>query len=672
MSEKCFCHFNGYQVKDATARKAAEQLAADQTAIKSNVEKFKLENAANHETIETAQKNLQSEQATLKKRVDNLAALPTGQGTAENAELLDIRIGADGKTYTSAGEAVRTQFANHTDILDVLKNPVDLHWNVGKCWDEATGTIASSSNTACTDMIGCHPGDYVINATVLRDVNGVALTKYLYLFADGKFISRQSMGTYEKITIPAGINGFGINLGRPLSSGVVFTQEDVERYARFEFCLKGATADDFKNFKNEFLYEAEWTPSKGVFVGNYAIGEQINLATATMGSSYYKYTLIPCKSGEKFSITTTGGGGPRCHAFLDENGILLEKGADNVTLDHKIVTAPAEATLLIVNCSSSTPGRIVRLGTTNGEIMQRIPVYANIAEMAARFTEKDGICFVVKDDSKYCQSYRGNYYKYSPAMKCDEEPLENGGYAHLIIPEFVPMKSNEECIDHILTVGKSYMGKGVTYKSNGGPFCNDVQYLEGIQCSQFANAILQGLTYENSRLHTKALSDNVMIDGGCKWMNIPEYTDDPSGCLGANQLAHFAAAHGWFVETYKLKDVQPGDLVFFGRKGSYGDSGKQYDEVNWKGINHVSVCVARVGKKTLFIDGGAIGNVNNLTSPDDYRIDENDAVHFQTVLDDEADFNNGTEFMVGFARFPMYFRNRSAAESETISEYLGN
>ena len=41
-------------------------------------------------------------------KLNNLIA----SGTPDGAEVVDIRVGANGKTYTSAGEAVRTQFAN--------------------------------------------------------------------------------------------------------------------------------------------------------------------------------------------------------------------------------------------------------------------------------------------------------------------------------------------------------------------------------------------------------------------------------------------------------------------------------------------------------------------------------------------------------------------------------
>lgn len=53
----------------------------------------------------------------LKAQVKNLTANP-GSATEGNAELLDIRVGADGRTYDTAGEAVRTQFTNVDNYLN--------------------------------------------------------------------------------------------------------------------------------------------------------------------------------------------------------------------------------------------------------------------------------------------------------------------------------------------------------------------------------------------------------------------------------------------------------------------------------------------------------------------------------------------------------------------------
>ena len=54
------------------------------------------------------------ELAVERARIDNLVA----GGTADDAEVVDIRVGADGKTYASAGTSVREQFGNVHSIID--------------------------------------------------------------------------------------------------------------------------------------------------------------------------------------------------------------------------------------------------------------------------------------------------------------------------------------------------------------------------------------------------------------------------------------------------------------------------------------------------------------------------------------------------------------------------
>lgn len=58
---------------------------------------------------------------TLKARVDNLTQTPAGS-TEGNAELLDIRVGADGKTYPTAGDAVREQTNSLKEDIGDLEN----------------------------------------------------------------------------------------------------------------------------------------------------------------------------------------------------------------------------------------------------------------------------------------------------------------------------------------------------------------------------------------------------------------------------------------------------------------------------------------------------------------------------------------------------------------------
>lgn len=141
-----------------------------------------------------------------RKRIDNLAKLPSGS-TAGDAELMDIRVGADGVTYPTAGDAVRKQL--HIAANDQRLNGYNgsttfashAVWIVGGMMSAQPTT---HKNRIMTQNILCF--DRVIT---IKIAEGFRIGVH-YVTSEGEFVSdsnwqqtiyKVAAGTYFKIVV---------------------------------------------------------------------------------------------------------------------------------------------------------------------------------------------------------------------------------------------------------------------------------------------------------------------------------------------------------------------------------------------------------------------------------------------------------------------------------------
>lgn len=89
----------------------------DDTPTENHAEPYTVTSEGIKQAIEQVSSQLENDIGVQAARIDNIIALPDGSTTAD-AELTDIRIGANGKTYSSAGDAVRGQVDDLYNALD--------------------------------------------------------------------------------------------------------------------------------------------------------------------------------------------------------------------------------------------------------------------------------------------------------------------------------------------------------------------------------------------------------------------------------------------------------------------------------------------------------------------------------------------------------------------------
>ena len=148
----------------------ATETSARQTAISA-------EASARQAADTTLQNNINVEKA----RINQIASLPSGSTTGD-AELIDIRVGADGVTYSSAGTAVRTQFTARTNAS---KTASPENWfNPDTCTKDTTYDKNSGDTTTFASW---YLSDYIKVPDVAKGVtalNYVILNGSTYRMSD--------------------------------------------------------------------------------------------------------------------------------------------------------------------------------------------------------------------------------------------------------------------------------------------------------------------------------------------------------------------------------------------------------------------------------------------------------------------------------------------------------
>ena len=144
-----------------------------------------------------------------RKRIDSFVSLPEGSTTGD-AELIDGRVGADGKTYENIGNAIREQFKKVNKTTDdMLKSfntkIVDLDVTLLDNWIEVSGASSDYNNWKHVEISNLKEND----AFILKCRVGINLRAYVIKNSDGvvtRVYDREDYGLYHDYDLEVIIN----------------------------------------------------------------------------------------------------------------------------------------------------------------------------------------------------------------------------------------------------------------------------------------------------------------------------------------------------------------------------------------------------------------------------------------------------------------------------------
>lgn len=293
-----------------------------------------------------------TENAAMQAQINELIA-PTGEAP-NPAEVVDARVGYDGTTYTSLGEAVRTQAENNHVYTTNVKNIVDqLALNMafekripyssesGKYWD-VSGSVAvkgSLSGWYAVNPVAVTPGDIM----KVTNRQGASHRTRIWAIVDSAYNILAKAEDYFTTSTHIYNEVFYVPDGAAYL--LITTSADIADQFGIRKLLTTYTVIE-KNIP--FVSEKSW-------YWNVETGKAVK--TYFGGSSYRAGSVIPVKEGEYYIITGRQGGTHRTRIWMacdDALNIIAQADDFYSSAEHTLyVTIPAGATRLMVSSFGS-------------------------------------------------------------------------------------------------------------------------------------------------------------------------------------------------------------------------------------------------------------------------------------------------------------------------------
>ena len=364
--------------------------------------------------------------ATTNTRIDNIIALPDGATTAD-AELIDIRVGADGTLYESAGDAVRGQVnLLNNDISELSNNFIrtnnllDLeNVTIGLLKNDGT-IITSYTNYFTTEYIKVNEGDvirlqYNVNST--RFDSGTAGSTVLYDFARIGLYDDSGIINYledlRTLTIPNGVTKVRVSLSiinTPFNSVSIINSSSSTILPYEEYGYKSIREDMIpQSFYDDFIIAPRQTTffhkSKNLIDPDKCVdGYYVNQLNGNFASNenYRRSDYVGIEAGLDYSINL---GNEFRYALYDVDKQYIDgEYVENTT--KKVITAPYNAAFIAVSATISTNKYEWQIAQSSN-IDETIEPYNNI------YIDPQYVKITEKTDKSFYERYEGTENSYT-------------------------------------------------------------------------------------------------------------------------------------------------------------------------------------------------------------------------------------------------------------------
>lgn len=523
-----------------------------------------------------------------------------------DSEVQNIRVGDDGVTYTSAGDAVRTQFSNVKSAIDKMAYQVvgKNKWNSGNLrvgW-YGNNQFYSNANMRSTWAIPVSEGDIVTvsyldehDETKLANIYGLAI-----MDADNTIISTPttSGNTY---TVPSGVDyvgvsvrteTYGMNVQVELTSDGTFTtyepytvtpilKNDVVipevQGARGDYDSLGDRLDALSLLEKNSVTFNLFDFSKAVDGFLNSSGET-GTTPATTSSTYVTSDYIEASQGDVFigsakgvlighdNLATIG-----YFAEYDENKALLRYDSTNAT---KVVT---NANTKYVRCSIryasyNAPLKIEKNKYGLYTTYQNYGIKRNIDIPTFAFIPKYIYCAVGRTIEVYNEQVCLNADKYNIQWICDVGSALKRKFSITGTNEMLSSRTDSQ-----LSLGQYRLFLNIYDDENNIVWqgCSIICIVSAINSAKTVIPIGDSLTNWKKWLpEVIRLSSNNISFVGTRYSGLDQ---DSEGNTYPSGTIHHEGRSGWSAESYLQDTSYTYDNRYDGAEGVLGTSNPFWD-----------------------------------------------------------------------------------------------